>query len=427
MVSFPQWTTSPIPGVSLSAGGLLALADLSTVAQRTAITGGSSWLDALLLAPGLHYQQAAEELARGSADAAAIVNAVEDQDGKPTTFRINNAATAHYIRRIARPGQTVTLDVGAIPVRWNARYFLRRSNSGMHATIWAETDAPDLGWVSHLLYLSSPVLTVASLVLVVLLQDWWTLGSLLALMLARILNIWVIKQRIKRQPPPPTDPPPPPMSSSPDASSGTPPKPGGISPPNNQLTEYTVSLGHSSVRLRGTPSDLQAITSHAWLRAKTQVEGYFEAAAKLLVYLVAALSGNTTQAGAIVMMALLLLTAGLLALSNANAKSFQMNGRVALPQQPTAGSGQKGDKEKKRSSSSSPVAGDAAGNRVVEREAPQPLEQQQQRGSGANDTGTSIKAPWPSSSNNDSGSAAARYGDDDDRAEKGQVRHATSA
>lgn len=188
MVSFPQWTTHPIPGVSLSAGGLLALADLSTVAQRTAITGGSSWLDSLLLAPGLHYQQAADELTNWSASSAtAIVDAgtgpgagigvTREGDGvgetgipRQTTFRINNAATIKYLQKIARPGQTVTLDVGTIQaIRQQLR--IRRSESGLHATVSAVDDLPDLGWLPHVLYLISPLLTIAAIVLVILFQD----------------------------------------------------------------------------------------------------------------------------------------------------------------------------------------------------------------------------------------------------------------
>lgn len=176
MVSFPEWTTNPIPGVSLSAGGLLALADLSTVAQRTAITGGSSWLDSLLLAPGLHYQQAADELAKWSGSSATAVVDAGTGPGpgasvtRPTTFRINNAATILYLQKIARPGQTVTLDVGTIPaIRQRLR--IRRSESGLHATVWAVDDLPDLGWLSHVLYLISPLLTIAAIVLVILFQD----------------------------------------------------------------------------------------------------------------------------------------------------------------------------------------------------------------------------------------------------------------
>ncbi|KAK1758722.1 hypothetical protein QBC47DRAFT_150104 [Echria macrotheca] len=332
MLQFPDWKTHPIPGVSLSAGGLLALADLSTVAQRTAITGGSTWLDSLLLAPGLHYQQAADELARRSAGTAHILSAVgEVRDGEPVTFTINNAATANYIQQIARPGETVVLDVG---------YRLRRSPSGLHATIWTVNDIPDLGWVSHVLYLISPILTITALVFVILLQDWWTLSSLLALMLSRLLNIFIIKQRTATVSPPPTSPD--------DTSGSSTPSPNhhhSHSPNHHRLgarlMEAIVSLGDgqsSAVKLRGTPEDLRAVTTDTWLRRKTAFEGYLEAAAKLIVFLVAAVSGNMTQAGAVTMMALLLTTAGLLGLSNQNAKAFRVNGRTATPF--TGGSGE---------------------------------------------------------------------------------------
>jgi len=154
--------------MSLSAAGLLALADLSTIAQRTAIAGGSSWLDSLLLAPGLHYQQAADELARGTGEQG--VTAVEtDPDGRVVTHTINNAATAAYIRRVAKPGELITLDVGMLPQ--TVKRGFRRQTLGQHATVWTQEETPDLGWLSHMLYLISPVLTVFALVLMVLLQD----------------------------------------------------------------------------------------------------------------------------------------------------------------------------------------------------------------------------------------------------------------
>ena len=172
---FPNWSPSPIPGVSLSAGGLLALADLSTTAQRTAIAGGSSWLDAIVLVPGLHYNQAADQLASHSSPAApsSLLSAVETlQDGQSFTIPVRNAATANYIRRVARPGETVTLDVGCLP-NARPRFRLTRSRSGRHATVYAEGggEAVGLGWVSHVLYLASPVLTVVAFVFMLLLRD----------------------------------------------------------------------------------------------------------------------------------------------------------------------------------------------------------------------------------------------------------------
>ncbi|KAK3335468.1 hypothetical protein B0T19DRAFT_436329 [Cercophora scortea] len=403
MVQFPDWSSNPIGGLSLSAGGLLALADLSTIAQRTAITGGSSWLDSLILAPGLHYQQAADELAKWSG-AAAIVNAVEDQDGKPMTFRVNNAATALYIQKIARPGQTVTLHVGAKMSRYQ-NYRMRRSDSGMHATVWAEGDdaIPDLGWVSHALYLVSPILTVAAIVFTVLFQDWWTLGFILALMLSRLLNIWVIKQRAQPDPSPSTP--------TTQAASSNPEE-----PQQNRLTTYKISVVNGSycaVNLRGMSEDLQAITTEAWLRSKTHVEGYLEAAAKLLVYMVAALSGNMTQAGAIIMMALLLVTAGLLALSNSNARAFEVNGRVAAPERV-------GKKGKGRDKDKAAHGGHGGGDgKVIDGEAP--------RADGRGDGEEKPGDLWVTGSAGSNGGGYNGNNEMHDRAEKGEIRRSSSS
>jgi hypothetical protein len=126
-------------------------------------------MDSLLLAPGLHYQQAADELFR-KGDASSIVNIVDERGGATVALKLNNAATANYIQRIAKPGETVTLDVcHAVAAR--GRYKLRRSNSGNHATAWRERSRPELGWISHLLYLSSPVLTLTAVTFTILFKD----------------------------------------------------------------------------------------------------------------------------------------------------------------------------------------------------------------------------------------------------------------
>jgi len=138
------------------------------------------WLDILILVPGLHYQQAADELGRARGGESAVVDATESHSGRRMSFKIKNAATALFIQRVARAGETVILDVGVVPglsAGWfpglsiTTRYRLRRSDSGMHATVWPMDGLPDLGWVSHLLYLISPVLTIAALVFVILFRD----------------------------------------------------------------------------------------------------------------------------------------------------------------------------------------------------------------------------------------------------------------
>lgn len=177
----------------------MALADLSTIAQRTAITGGSSWMDILLLAPGLHYQQAADALAgtdatateersdhNGGGDAGhhasqgiagPIGGAVQHSTlGGERTIdakKILNVATINYLQRVSQPGMVVTLDVGTIPK--SEKTFQGRTLVGRGATtIWAgdsREETVDLGWYSHLLYLMSPILTIIAMVFMILLQD----------------------------------------------------------------------------------------------------------------------------------------------------------------------------------------------------------------------------------------------------------------
>lgn len=135
-------------------------------------------------------------------------------------------------------------------------------------------------------------------------------------MVSRILNISVIKSRSKPKPP-------------------HLPRPFSFPaslPPPPRITQYTITLNPTTtVLLRGLSSDLYALTTTVWLRPKTHVEGYLEAIAKVLVYLVAAISGNATQAGNIVLLSLLLVSAGLLALSNARQRGLRNGGRVVAP------------------------------------------------------------------------------------------------
>ncbi|KAK7715270.1 hypothetical protein SLS64_003968 [Diaporthe eres] len=254
----PGWTNTPIPNFSLSAAGLLVLADLNTIAQRTSLRGGSSWFDSLLLAPGLHYQQAADEVAYG--DAKTLVAVEIQPDGKPTSHQIVNQAVVNYVLRTAKEGGTVVLDVGEIPVKPRSWRTGRAGRGGQRASVYAGgwggggdgIALPDLGWTAHLL-------------------------------MARV-------------------------------------------------TQYTINISPvTTVILRGLSSDLQALTTTVWLRPKTHAEGYLEAIAKVLVYLVAACSGNATQAGNLILLVLLLISGGMLALSNASVKGLRSGGRLVAP------------------------------------------------------------------------------------------------
>ncbi|KAL5084317.1 hypothetical protein Trisim1_012116 [Trichoderma cf. simile WF8] len=359
------WTSTPIPNLSLSAGGLLALADLNTIAQRTAIAGGSSWLDAFVLAPGLHYQQAADLLTPEYGSGKLVLSTL---DGGARQFVVSNVAMVKYLRRLwEREGKygVVTLyvraenGVGGISFSSSLSLLLGRDDSRRRSQRRWQRDLRrqlekehkshvrevlEMDWVSHALYLLSPLLTVTAIVFMVLLQDWWGLGFLIALMVSRLANIWAIKERARPggSPPPALPPlddddekpksPPPPPSPPPPAAVGESKQslalPLTFKRQDSSMTQYTIDWGDNRrVILKGEDADLRAVTTEAWLRAKTTLEGYLEAMSKLIVYMVASLSGNLSQAGAVVLMSLLLVSAGLLGLSNAHATSMQMHGR----------------------------------------------------------------------------------------------------
>ncbi|XWW98511.1 hypothetical protein V2A60_006511 [Cordyceps javanica] len=393
-----SWKSTPIPSLSLSAGGLLALADLGTVARRTVVAGGASWLDVLVLAPGLHYQQAADALEGSAAGCGGgggggeglvgvalatelgLTEAVETgPDGTEVRrHAVRNVATVNYLERLlgvgdgdpgggkyqqqqqqqqqqhdaVAEGSAVTICVGmarhrnedeadrmlllrralAVLLRRRRRLRRTRQEARRHDGVLLDVDR-----LSHALYVLSPLLTVAATTLMVLLRDWWGLSFILALMLSRALNILTIIHRSR--PPPPTPPPPSPPTRAVSPPPSLPPPPPDRNREEEQRqqerepTEYVIELGprRRRVVLRGRADDLQAVTARAWLRGRTARDGYCEAAGKLLVYGVAACSGNLTQAGALVLMALLLLSAALLGLSNAHARGLRMHGRVARP------------------------------------------------------------------------------------------------
>lgn len=169
--SFPNWTQTPIPNFSLSAAGLITLADLSTVSERTAIVGGSSWLDSLLLAPGLHYQQAADAL--GVDDPSTTFSAVEQLQDQTARHSIVNLATVRYLRRVCsseRQGGRIVVQVGPEPELPSRLGWKRRRRRRGQGRAW-DNGGLDLGLLSQALYLVAPLLTITALVFMILLQE----------------------------------------------------------------------------------------------------------------------------------------------------------------------------------------------------------------------------------------------------------------
>lgn len=265
-----HWTKTPIPGVSLDATGLIALADLRTIAKHTALNGTCSFLDLFVLCPGIHMQQNATELNGGDLPATAALTS-------GFIFRVENPATVFYLQKMAIPGHLVTMSVEELP-----------KPKGWNPDLETIRRIPSL---SSLIYVTPVLLTTLAIVLVSLLKDWWALGVLGILIAARSLNALVVWRR------------------------SAPGWKGAKEPGVNG--DLLVLLSQDRwIRLQGSVDALKMVTAGQWLRGATFLEGSLTAIALFLIYINAAVTSNASQAGNITILALLLLSVGLVAISN---------------------------------------------------------------------------------------------------------------
>ncbi|KAM3415532.1 hypothetical protein BST61_g9053 [Cercospora zeina] len=166
--------------ISLDAAGLVALADLNTLAKRTALTGTSSLLDIFVIAPGLHRQQTAIDLNLGEYPACAAMTT-------GYVFRVENQAVVFYLQKVAETGHLTTLEVSrsnTVDSSWI------RALSALHAPYSGSTFASSA-------YLAAVLLTICSLAIFILLQDWWAIGVLGILGFARACNVFVVRRRAR--------------------------------------------------------------------------------------------------------------------------------------------------------------------------------------------------------------------------------------
>ena len=173
MSQIAQWARNAASNVSLDATGLIALADLTVLARRTALTGSSCYADTLVLCPGIHKQQDAIFLNGGEYPITANMNS-------GYVFRIENQATVNYLQNQGKTGALTTLHVfeDKSRLRWLKPY----------------VDLPG-PVTSALLYILPLLLTITSIAFAIAIEDYWGLGILAFLMLARLLNVVVIRRR----------------------------------------------------------------------------------------------------------------------------------------------------------------------------------------------------------------------------------------
>jgi hypothetical protein len=269
-------------GISLDAAGLVALADLKIIQTRTALTGTSSYFDVLLLAPGIHCQQHADEVNGGEYPQAGELNK------NSYLFRIENPATVSWLQGISKPWHLTEVTVKACDT----------SNGWLGRVIHHEDVLPTL------LYSTGLMATVMVITLLIIIHDWWRMGVLLMLVTARLVNTRIIKQR---------------------SEAGW----KGIIMPDNRKSDLLIILSQDRwVRIRGRNQSVKKARAGCWLRDMTVAEKFGTGVATILVYASAALAGNASTVGSLMIACLLLFSAGLLGLVNSITEDLHMFGQV---------------------------------------------------------------------------------------------------
>ncbi|EKM56402.1 uncharacterized protein PHACADRAFT_253494, partial [Phanerochaete carnosa HHB-10118-sp] len=205
-------------------------------------------------------------------------------------FRIENPATVSFLQSVGKPGHLTTVHVSteikmASPFGFFGELF--------RSEFWASV-----------LFLIGVAATITVIVLLGVIRDWWALGVLGMLMGARVLNVCVIRLRQDK-----------------DGFKGK--KEG-----DTQGDLLIVLSQDRWVRMRGGVDDIKEVTAGQWLREPETVESFAVSFATLLVYGSAALAGNTTTVGSLLLALLLLFCAGVLGLANAATRTLHMFDRV---------------------------------------------------------------------------------------------------
>jgi len=258
-------------------------------------------LDTLVLCPSIQRQQAATELNGGEYPAVAALTS-------GYVFRVENPATVAYLQKISLTGHLTTLSVINVGKKQSV-------TAQLLSTFYTFENA---NLMSSISYLTAASLTIVVLVLFVISADWWGLFVIFLLMFARFCNTIIIRRRSRI---------------------------GwkGASEPDVQGDLLILLSQDRWVRMRGAVDDLKTVTSGQWLHEMTFIEGSVAAFATLLVYLDAALASNLKQSGKVLLLVLLIVSAGLLAIANVRTDKLQMHGNIVKADGPRKNYGRRRD------------------------------------------------------------------------------------
>ncbi|KAK0443378.1 uncharacterized protein EV420DRAFT_1028366 [Desarmillaria tabescens] len=286
--TFPQLPfmlrTSTISSpLTLGAAGLLALADLPAVALRTALTGGASFLDILVLVPGMHKQQHADEINRGEFPTTGAMNS-------GYVFRVENPATVSYLQSIGQPGHLVTARVSQNPLR------VQNTDVPVQNRVLQSTFVA--GVPATVMYFLCPISTITVFVVLSVIGDWWGVGALAMFISARLINVVVIKRRNQQG-----------WKGATETGDG----------------DLLILLSQDRwVRLRGSINDLKTVTAGQWLRDLSATENFSVTLATMVIYASAILAFNASTVGSLLIACLLLCSVTLLTLCNSLTQCLKM-------------------------------------------------------------------------------------------------------
>jgi hypothetical protein len=268
--------------VRVNAAGLVALAEVNSVALHSTLTGTSSLLDIMVICPGLHRQQDAPSLSKGEYPACAAMTT-------GYVFRVENEAMVYQLQRYGKAGHLTTLKVS--------------SNS-------PRTTVVNLLDLHALCYVGAASFTLWAAMALWSLEDFESLASLALLIIVRSINVIVFRRRAKLG-----------WKGAPE--------------PGVQADLLVLLSQDRWVRLQGLVDDVKAVTSGQWLRDMMPMESSLIAFATLLAYLNAALASNATKNGQSILVLLLFVSAGLLGFANVRSRHSFMYGRqIELVKQP---------------------------------------------------------------------------------------------
>ncbi len=243
----------------------------------------------IVICPGLHRQHDCTSLNGGEYPEAA------DLKGG-YVFRVENQGTAFFLQRLGRTGQLTPLKVTKLA---------SADDSKKHSTLGElfSFRCAHFNILSVVAYGLCVLLTLAIMILMGLSEDWWGVFVVGLLILCRaVISLFVARRnelgwRGAREP--------------------------------GRDGDLIVLLSQDRwVRLRGSVDDLKAVTSGQWLRDLTRFEGFVVGLATILVYLDAALASNLKMLSKILLIVLLVGTAGLLEVATAATDKMIMHGRI---------------------------------------------------------------------------------------------------